>query len=140
MTSGSNVPVLDQVEVAQQIIGLEQGVASEASHRPLQKEDDPFKYQTGNGDENGAKYMSSAVQMNTKTERFDPLQGARNINQFSEQRAFITQSSEAKFSDSLSMEKYEIPETIDIGEAGRAKPFEDVFKRENKKYDPNLPK
>jgi hypothetical protein len=133
-SSGFNAPVLDQVEIAQNIVGLEQGVASESVQTPLRE--DPFQYNSKiPGQDNNVKYISSSAHMTTEINSVDFNELGRNQNEFQDQRNLFMRSPELSGTEPQGLEKYELPDRTDIDNVGR----KDPFKREDKKYSPKLP-
>jgi hypothetical protein len=135
--SSRRVPVLDQVEIAPRIIGLEQGVSGSSSDSLMSDDfSDPFKYASNKKGENGeVKYISNSSHISTNAKRVDFTEVGRSDEQRFEQSGFFTSSREFMGSNSENIEKYVIPGNVDLDNVGREKPFE----RETKKYDPKLP-
>lgn len=97
------------------------------------KEDDPFKYSVGGGENTEAKYVSSE-QATTAPAHVD----FRDVGRRPEVRSEVSfaQSSDASVGEPLSIEKYEPTKRMDIEGAGRKDPFE----REEIKYKFEPPK
>lgn len=97
------------------------------------KEDDPFKYSVGGGENTKVKYVSSeqAVAAPTHVD-------FRDVGRRPEARPEVsfTQSSDARVGEPLSIEKYDPTKRMDIEGAGRKDPFE----REKLKYEFKPPK
>lgn len=129
-------PVLDQVEIAPNIIGLEHGLASEPIHKPLDEDSsDPFKYKIGGGKNDEATYVSSDAQMSNTSGTVDFSQIGRDEQWHRNQNTFFMSDHQRKNGDS-GIEKYTVPENVDVNKEGRRDPF----KRPEMKYDPKLPK
>ncbi len=97
------------------------------------KEDDPFKYSAGGGENTEVKYVSSE-QAATAPAHVD----FRDVGRRSEVRTEVSfaQSSDASVGEPISIEKYEPTKRMDIEGAGRKDPFE----REEIKYKFEPPK
>jgi len=132
-----SVPVLNQVEVAPQIIGLEQGVADEPNHKPI-KENNSSNYNLGNQSEEETKYTENSAHIAfepTKINENNLGRGNVSMERKIDQNAFFTSDlKDNNFSENT--EKYLAPERVDEQKLGRESPFD----AKPKKYDPNLPK
>ena len=92
------------------------------------KEDDPFKYSAGGGENTEVKYVSSE-QAVAAPAHVD----FRDVGRRPEVRPEVSfaQSSDARIGEPLSIEKYDPTKRMDIEGAGR----KDTFEREKLKYE-----
>ncbi len=122
-------PVLERVDRAPQIVTLERGVQDAPS--TTNNQDDPFKYIPSPAEEE-KKYISSDSHITLSPERADFSRIGRE-----DPRSKIEQGSmfmgERQDQGSTNIEKYTVPERLDIHSAGRKKP-------DDRKYEPKLPK
>lgn len=140
LSSRVGAPVLNQVEVARQIIGLEQGIASEPTHTPVKEEDDPFKYFSGKQNEQPKYVADYSVVVTTEKIEIEGM-GKRRDSPL-DREAVFTQSSEVRGMDSQGIEKYIAPTGLAHEEAfGRKSAFEreKENREEQRKYDFKLP-
>jgi len=132
----NNAPVLDQVEISPNVIGLEHGIRFEPSHRPVADDDsDPFKYHMHKDSSTDTKYVSSDGQISARTSRVNMIDVGRTNENLVEQGAFFTSNwNKNQFSENT--ERYDVPDRMDVDAAGRGDPF----KPKDMNYDPKLPK
>jgi len=129
-TPKSTAPVLDQVEQAQEVITLEQGVEAGPAPATSTNSDDPFKYDIGSKREEKQTYIASSSHMTSETTRFDPTKIGREKPQTPEV-GFI--HSEGK-QNSLNTERYTVPDRVDTRELGKENSFQ-AREIEGKKMD-----
>jgi len=131
-----DAPVLRQIAIAPQIANIGPGIASAPAPVGV-REDDPFKYDIGPGSqEEDKKYISTSATMSARTEQINFNEIGRGPDRFLEERNFFVQSPEAKSSNNWGVERYDLPSRTDIEGAGR----QDTLKKEERKYDPKLPR
>lgn len=122
-TIEESAPVLERLAGSQ---GVGFSLSGWESLSPLSpegtiKEDAPFKYSVGGGENTEVKYVSSE-QAATAPAHVD----FRDVGRRSEVRPEVSfaQSSDASVGEPLSIEKYDPTKRIDIEGAGRKDPFE----------------
>jgi hypothetical protein len=137
--SGSGPPVLRKVaEAPQQAIRLERGVADAPTTGTENNGDDSAYLPKQAADE--PKYIESDSHITHRTEWVDETQMGRRgeWERNRDQGSFFMQSESLmrNNNNSTNIEKYTAIERSDIDNLGRRDPF----KREEKKYNPKLPK
>lgn len=99
--------------------------------------DDPFKYESSivSQQKEEQKYIASSSKVVAEEQRVDFQNIGRIPNPVDRQDLFM-HSPEASQTNPSLQEKYEVAQRLDTEKVGR----KDFLKREDKKYNPNLPK
>lgn len=138
-----NVPVLEQIAVAGDTTTSFFRIQKQQPTSNEKKEEESFKYLPSAETKAEPKYISSSATMHATGKKVDFEEvGRKNINgagriqeQFRQENLFM-RSSELSREDPRNFETYETPAKMNIEEAGR----ENLFKKEQRKYEPKLPK
>lgn len=135
--SFNRAPILGQIDSAPQITNLEQW----AVEQPVQGqgnangESDQFQYSSGNKQDDETKYVSVQKDpFSTEERNVDFSKIGRDQDRHFKQSGFFTSSRDFLEANS-NIEKYDVPENVDMNTLGRDSPSEIKMK----KYDPKLP-